>query len=410
MLKRIFALGMIAICLLTAGCSGGGGAQQTPSATADTTPQQTPAATASAEAQGSPTQQSAELSVLFINAGYGDAALIQTNGKAYLVDTGAKDAVPALYRALAMRGVDALDGLFLTHTHSDHTGGAEALAQRCNIDTLYSAEISMDKDSGKNVIDELAEELALPHMKLRAGDVVEIGGGAYFEVLGPLVYNSEDDNDNSLVMKLHAGGITVLLTGDMQFAQEQTLLDADTDLTADVLKVGNHGNQDATSDAFASAVGADIAVISTSTAQDGDTPGERVLAALGRACVAVTQEYSAGVLLTAQNGQIALDDPQAPAADADIAIQAIDRDAQTIALINNGADADIAGYFIISEKGSEIFVFPEGAALAAGETLTVACIGGAGDYIWNDNKVWSDKEDEAGVLFDAYGNMLSRRA
>ena len=414
-MKRILALGLL-LCLLMAGCDGGNGAQAsptttnaaTPTATAEDAAQLTPTVTAEDTAQGSPTQQNSELSVMFINVGYGDAVLIQVDGKAYMVDTGAKDAVTKIYRVLALQGVNKLDGLFLTHTHADHVGGAKALVKRCDIDTLYSAEISMDKENGGNVIDELAQEIGLPHTKLSAGNIIEIGGGAYFEVLGPLVYNSEDDNDNSLVMMLHAGGITVLLTGDMQFAEEQTLLDEGAALKTDVLKVGNHGNPDATSEAFAKVADADYAMISTSTAQDDDTPNARVLTALDGAQIAVTQNYECGVLLTAKNGVIMLTNPEAPDATADIVIQNIDKGAQTITLVNNGTDADLSGYFIISEKGNEIFVFPQGAVLAAGKTLTVACRGGQGDYFWDDNKVWSKKDDEAGVLYDAFGNELAR--
>jgi competence protein ComEC len=325
-----------------------------------------------------------------------------------MVDTGAKGAFISLYRALSLLGVNGLDGVFLTHTHADHIGGMEALSRRCGIGALYSAEISMDKDDGKNAIDQLAGELGLEQVKLRAGDTVDIGSGAYFEVLGPLETNSEDDNDNSLVMKLHAGGITVLLAGDMQFAEEQTLLDAGADLSADVLKVGNHGNPDATSEAFAKAVGADYAVISTSAAQEPDTPADSVIAALGSARIAVTQDDACGVLLGATGGAVVFYDPAIPAAAADIAIAQIDTEAQTVSLVNNGGDADISGYFIVSEKGNEVFVFPQGAALAAGETITVACTGGTGDYIWDDKKVWSGKDSEAGALYDAYGNALSR--
>lgn len=414
-MKRLLAVGLI-LCLLLTGCGGNDGEPSAPTATNTATPTATesgtavptPTATTQNTPEFSPTEDNTELSVLFINVGYGDAILIQVNGKNYMVDTGAKEAVFSLYRALALQGVTKLDGLFLTHTHNDHVGGATALALRCGIDTLYSAQISMNKDSGKNVIDELAQEIGLPHTKLKAGDIIDIGGGAYFEVLGPLSYNGEDDNDNSLVMMLHAGGVTVLLTGDMQFAEEQTLLDAGVDVKTDVLKVGNHGNPDATSDAFAKAAAPAYAMISTSTAQDDDTPNPRVLTALGEAEVSVTQDFKCGILLTAKGGEVAVSNPEAPKASADIAIQEIDKEMQTITLVNNGADADLSGYFIISQKGNEIFVFPQGAALAAGQTLTVACRGGVGDYIWNDSKVWSKKSDEAGLLFDAYGNELSQ--
>ena len=204
--------------------------------------------------------------------------------------------------------------------------------------------------------------------------------------------------------------MTVLLTGDMQFAEEATLLAADADVSADVLKVGNHGNPDATSEAFAQAVGPEYAVISTSTAQDEDTPNERVLALFSGAQIAVTQGYGCGVLLSAADGAATVSDVPVPEPTADVAIQEIDKDAQTITLVNNGTDADLSGFFLLSVKGNEVFVFPEGTSLAAGDTLTVACQGGTGDYIWDDRKMWSDKADEAGILYDRYGNELSRVA
>ena len=44
-----------------------------------------------------------------------------------------------------------------------------------------------------------------------------------------------------------------IFTGDMQFAEENTLFDAGVVFSCDVLKVPNHGNQDASSDKFMNA-------------------------------------------------------------------------------------------------------------------------------------------------------------
>ncbi len=349
-------------------------------------------------------------SVMFINVGRADAILIQIDSSAYLIDTGEKSSVPALFRALALCGVKKLDAVFLTHTHSDHIGGMEALTRKYEVGKLYSAEISEDKKDGENKIDKLAAELSLNHEKLKAGDTVSLVPDVCFEVLGPIKYNVEDDNNNSLVLKLKVNGKTLLFTGDMEFEEEQTLLSAGTELSADILKVGNHGNPDATSDQFAQAVSPEVAVISTDTAVDEDSANVRVKAALKDAQIFVTQDYGCGVLLTADiNGEINISNPQPEKSNASIEISAIDKSSQVVTLKNNGNDTDISGYFIFSEKGSEIFVFPEGAMFKAGGTLTVACTGGNGDFIWEDKKVWNTKKDDAGILYDACGNEISRK-
>lgn len=352
---------------------------------------------------------SAELSVLFINVGKADATLVLYADKAYLIDTGAKNSAPQLIGALNLYGIGTLD-VFLTHTDADHIGGMTALAKNFNIGTMYSAEISEIKKKGGNKIAELAEKLSLTHKKLRALDKVEITQDTYFEILGPLVYNEGDDNDNSLVIRLHVNGRTLLFTGDMQFAQEETLLNAGADLNADILKVSNHGNPDATSERFAAAVSPQFAVISTDTTVDEDSANARVKSALRGAIVYITQDYQCGVLVTVQaDGSIEFATPIISKANANVAIAGIDKDAQTIRIKNNGAGIDISGFIIMSQRGSEVFVFPKGAYLEAGQSVTVSGQVSGGDYDWtNESAVWHEKKEDIGILYDRFGNELSR--
>ena len=348
-----------------------------------------------------------EVSVLFMNVGRADAVLVQVDGLFYLIDTGEEDSVPALYRGLEVLGMDRMEAVFLTHTHKDHIGGMEALAQKYDVGTMYSATFSENNEDGSNDIDVLADELNLPHVKLSAGDSVSLADGISFEVLGPLVYN-DDDNDNSMVLRLAVNGRIVLLTGDMQFAEEATLLDAGIDLSADVLKVGNHGNPDATSISFAAAVSPEIAVISTDTLEDSDSANDSVMGALNGATIYVTEDFECGVLLTVgDDGTMDVSDPKPQMAEANIEIADISRNAQTVTLVNHGEDVDLSGYLIFSEKGNEVFLFSDGATIQAGQVITIACCGGTGDYIWDDTKVW-DKND-TGVLYDCYGNEISQK-
>ncbi len=351
-----------------------------------------------------------DVSVMFINVGRADAALVQIDDSAYLIDTGEKSSIPALYRALALCEVKKLDAVFLTHTHADHIGGMEALTQKYKVETLYSAEISENKKNGENKIGNLAAELALDHVKLAAGDKVNVLSDIYFEVIGPVEYNSEDDNNNSLVLKLKVDGKVYLFTGDMEYAEEQSLYAAGAELAADVLKVSNHGNPDATSARFAQAVSPKIAVISTNTAADGDSANDRVKESLNGARILVTQDYECGILLeTGADGTINVLNPHTDEGSAKIEILKIDKSAQTVTLKNYGNDIDISGYFLYSERGSEVFVFPEGTLFKAGKTLTIVCTGGQGDFIWEDKKVWSAKKDDAGILYDAFGSEVSRK-
>lgn len=351
-----------------------------------------------------------QVSVVFINVGKADSILVTVNDKIYLIDTGHKKSIPALFRALSIMGVEKIDGLFLTHTHADHVGGTEALAQKYQINKLYSAEISMNNKNGENKIMNLATELELPHTRLKAGDVIEIVKDIAFKVIAPIEYDEKDDNDNSLVLMTELNGKKFLFAGDMQFAEESTILNNGTNIHAHVLKVGNHGNPDATSRVFAKSVSPEYAVISTDTNEDDDSANPSVISNLKPAKVFLTQDYLCGIKITVDtNGNIISSDLEPIESTVDMEITDIDIDKQIITIRNNGEKTDISGYFIFSEKGSKIFVFPNGSIIDERQTITIACSGGTGDYIWAEKNVWNKKNPNIGMLYDCFGNELSRK-
>ena len=350
-----------------------------------------------------------ELRVLFINVGKADAALLQYDDKAFLIDTGGKPSAPVLIGALNLFGADKLDGVFLTHADSDHAGGLDALATNFPVETLYSSVFSENKKNGKNKIEDFARDLSLSHIELEANDKVPFSKDVYFQVLGPLVFDDQDGNDNSLVFKLTLFGRTLLFMGDAQFAGEEKLLQSGADLRADVLKTGNHGNPDATSEAFAAAVSPRYAVISTDTKVDEDSANERVLAALRHSDVFLTQDFAVGVLVTVlKDGTILIGDPPRPRILSGAAITGVDRNTQTVTVKNDGADEDISGFMILSQRGNEVFVFPEGVVLQSGQSVTVSAEPGA-DHLWQgEDKVWHQEKQDSAFLYDRFGNLLSK--
>ncbi len=302
--SRVFAA--LALCvLLAAGCSGG------EEHIVDVTPSAPPEGTAGGSGAPAPTKDApaapiGEAWVLFLNAGKADCALISIGGAYWLVDTGTKDGAEGVIEKLRALGVSALQGVFLTHTHNDHAGGAKKIAAAFPVSMFYRAEITTLTDKGKDKLSNIAEDAGVAETKLAAGDALDLNG-AELTILGPVVYNAKDDNDNSLVMRLSVNGHAVLFTGDMQFAEEETLKNAD--LAADVLKVGNHGNPDATGEAFAKAVNPKIAVISTDTLEDTDSANARVQGALSDAAIYITEHFATGVKIDLSSEEIMISDP-----------------------------------------------------------------------------------------------------
>lgn len=247
-----------------------------------------------------------EMSLYAINVRKADALLLRSGETVYLIDTGTEDIWPDLYKVLQAEGITRLTGVILTHTDKDHVGGFPMLVESgIEIENVYASAYYKKKKESKHPAVKALKGTDKEVVFLSGGDSLPLDGGT-LEVLGPLVKDAEAENCNSLVMLATGGGGTMLLTGDMEFPEETFLLQAGVLSRVDVLKVGNHGEGDATSEAFMEAVQPKVAVISTNSDDEPDTPANRVMKLLKRYNVTVylTQDTENGVLITLRDGEI----------------------------------------------------------------------------------------------------------
>lgn len=249
------------------------------------------------------------MTLLSINVRKGDAHLLRCGNSIYLIDTGKKKEFDTLYRVLKENGIDRLTGVILTHSHSDHTGGLKKLIQSDIIaESVYTtAYYAPAKDDKENPVVKALKGTDTEPIYLKSGDTLPLDGGELL-VLGPLVEmtDSDNENSNSLVLLAKGGGGSILLTGDMEYPEEASLLNAGLIPHADVLKIGNHGEGDATSAQFIAAVSPSVAVIPTNTEDEPDTPDPRVIQLLKRYDIIIlqTQHTKNGVLITIRDGGI----------------------------------------------------------------------------------------------------------
>ena len=248
-----------------------------------------------------------ELSLLAINVGKADALLLRCGTSAWLTDTGSKKSAASLIRVLQNEGVTRLTGVILTHTHADHVGGLKALLDSgIVIEGIYASKYYvLKKEDGKHPVAKAIKKKDYEITWLAGGDELPLDGGK-LSVLGPLELNEEAENCNSLVLLAEGGGGSILLTGDMEFPEEDSLLKAGVIPQADVLKIGNHGEGDATSRQLVITVQPKLAVISTDSDEEPDTPDPRVIRLLKDQGIeyAVTQNSESGILVTLKNGEI----------------------------------------------------------------------------------------------------------
>ncbi len=367
--------------------------------------------TACAQAENPP----ADMTLLAVNVGKADALLLSCGGDTWLIDTGTEESWGRLSAALHSLDVARLTGVILTHTDGDHAGGAWALASSSiPVDNWYASRFYEGKKASKHPAVQAAALRGQEVVWLSGGDTLPFGDGT-LSVIGP-IEASEKENNNSVVLLAEAGGCRMLLAGDMEFPEEESLLSAGVIPRCDVLKVGNHGENDATGDALISAVKPSLAVISTNSVEEPDTPAKRVLKLLkaSGARIALTEQAEAGVLVTVSGGQASMQLMRYapwPEAVTDVVLSDKSVAQDAVCIRNGGGDTvDLSGWFIFSERGGETFVFPDGTQIAPGQEITITSLSseGQGSFVWPDTKVWHKSKDDAAQLCDPYGRMIDR--
>ncbi len=357
-------------------------------------------------------EEGSELTLIALNVGKGDCLLLQSGTTLYMIDTAKAENWGMVSNALKQMNITRLDGVIVTHTDSDHAGGAWALAMSgIQVGGWYAPGYFTGVKEKKHPV-KLAAALRDEAVTwLQAGDTLPMEN-ASLKVLGPMSH-SDKENCNSLVLLAEGGGGRMLLAGDMEFPEEEELLAAGVIPRCQVLKIGNHGENDATSEALVQQVQPEIAVISTNTAAEPDTPSGRVMSLLARCGAAVYQTQNApiGVMVTLQGGKVQADTlTSGELPDRNQTVKLKDKSAKkdAISVTNQGTESvDMDGWYIYSEKGKEIFVF-SGTTLAPGQTLTIASLSSdvAGDLIWPDENVWHKTKADKACLYDAYGRLI----
>ena len=238
------------------------------------------------------------LHVYFLDVGQGDAILVQApDGRQILVDGGPSptallnelgDVLPFWDRSL--------DLVVLTHPDGDHITGLIPLLDRYRVGQVLDVAQSDAAPEAAPWLERLVA-LGVPRSLAQRGMRVPVGD-LQVTVLHPgpaqLTGTASDDNNNAIVLRLDYGEISLLLTGDAEHEAETDMIAADLPLRADVLKIGHHGSNGASSPEFIAAVSPRLAVIPVGAENKFGHPHPAVLERL----------RGVEVLRTDQNGRI----------------------------------------------------------------------------------------------------------
>lgn len=349
-----------------------------------------------------------------LNVGKADCMLLFVQGKTYLIDTGWERTYGTLAEAFKQYNVEKLDGVILTHCHKDHEGGLMRLAKSgMPVDAWYASPVYYDVKNGQHSLVLAAQERGQEVTWLNAGDEITVSDSAVIRVLGPLSINSENENNNSMVLYVDTPDGSILLAADMKTEEENELLEAGVIPSATVLKVGHHGDSAASSDWLLRTVMPQLAVISTSTKEESDTPARSVLKRLGLygAETVVTQDFTHGIFVTVQNGCASYQDIAWKLQKNTSAVRmTINVENDLLTLRNSTSEAiSLAGYTLYSSRGDTTVVLTENDVIPANGVYKIGTHStkDGASTVLSINRLWHKSKYDQAVLYDTAGQVIA---
>jgi competence protein ComEC len=214
------------------------------------------------------------LRVTTLDVGHGDAILVQLpDRRSLLVDTGGsltgstfdiggRVVAPALWAL----GTRRLDVLVLTHGDPDHAGGAAALMRDFRPREIWEG-IPVPNLPTMQALRQQAEAAGIPWRQRLAGHVVRLGD-VTLRIHHPPPADWERRkvrNDDSMVIDLEYGRVSVVLAGDIGAEVERGIAGRFDPAAHRVLKIPHHGSATSSAREFVSALRPRVAILTAGT-------------------------------------------------------------------------------------------------------------------------------------------------
>ncbi|MGM0524305.1 MAG: MBL fold metallo-hydrolase [Bacillota bacterium] len=246
-----------------------------------------------------PVQTTGEMIVHFIDVGQGDSILIETASGNILVDAGNWNG-RAVIDYLNNRGISHLDLMIATHPDADHIGQMPLILEALTVDEVWMNGVESTSKTFENTIN-LIMEKDIVYYEPEVGDGIDFGDVA-IDVLGPIT-RTTDANKDSIVTQVTHGAVGIMLTGDAGVKEEASLINRfGNGLMSDILKLGHHGSNTSTSQAFLDAVSPEAVIISASENNSYGHPHEEVVERLVTSGVDVYQTSQHGDVVFRSDG------------------------------------------------------------------------------------------------------------
>lgn len=222
--------------------------------------------------------QRSNLTMSVVDVGQADAILLEKDGVELLVDAGVsmKGSSASKKNLIDYLADREIEHVLVTHQDYDHIGNAEYVLANYNVSAFYDNGHVHTSQTYENLMGYVAEN-DLDYSVLKTGDTLNIWEGVNVTVVSPKRL-TDDVNEDSIVLFIDYDDVEILLTGDAGVTVEPAVTKLVGDI--DILKVGHHGSDSASSKAFLDSIKPEVSIISVGEGNSYSHPTESVLSRL----------------------------------------------------------------------------------------------------------------------------------
>lgn len=246
-----------------------------------------------------PIDQVGDLTIHCLDVGQGQATLLKQGDYEILIDGGGQDRSSFVVSYLKELGVETIDLMIATHFDDDHIAGLIGVMNVFPVEQILYGSSPKDTRACHSFI-QTSKDKNIPALTPVIGDRFVIGS-MVLNIVGPLKYHNEDNNDDSIISKINFSNTSILIGGDTSLDVEQDLVYQD--LKADLMLANHHGSKDSNSKSWLERISPQFVVISCGANNTYGFPSQETLSRIKMIKAEIFRTDELGTILFRSDGK-----------------------------------------------------------------------------------------------------------